>query len=209
MAETRFQKFVDEWIAAQGIDRESPDYNPNNWAIQLACKWSYGKPEQVWRLIVAVFERDVSDEVLMMVGCSPLEELLCNWGPEYIDKVEELARNDERFLKSLRCVWGWTRMPQPIWARLIALTAERYCSFCSRSREESTLISSSRVSVCAKCLANFNNRLLDAAFIGEQEDRYACCYCEKQPAQCEKLIRNGGTCICNECVMRISEKAET
>jgi ClpX C4-type zinc finger len=205
----RFQKFVDAWITAEGIDEDAPEYDSNNWAIQLALKWSYrNKPEQLWSLIVAIFDRDINEEVITMVGCSPLEDLLANWGPEYIDRVEELAAKDERFLRSLRCVWGWTSMSRSVWARLIRLTANRYCSFCSRSSDEVTLISSPEASICAICLERLNEHLADPLYVGELDERYECYYCQKKRSQTEKLMRSNGTCICTECMAQMNERMQ-
>jgi hypothetical protein len=41
-----------------------------------------------------------------------------------IDRVESRARQDARFRKAIARVWGWTRIPKEIRARLDVLVAE-------------------------------------------------------------------------------------
>jgi hypothetical protein len=121
VSEARFQKIVEAWIVAQDTKTDAPDHNPNNWAIQLSVRWHLSnKPEKLWRLICAVLERDVSDEVLMMVACGPLEDLLSSWGQDYIERVEELAASDARFRRILRAVYRRS-MALDVWSKLQAL----------------------------------------------------------------------------------------
>lgn len=125
MSEARFQRIVDAWIAAQDLEQDAPEYDPSNWAIQLVIRWhTRYKPKQLWRLIVAVLERDVSEEVLGMIAAGPLEDLLSDWGQDYIERVEELARTNEKFRHLLRGVYGWTQMPKDVWIRLQSLIPE-------------------------------------------------------------------------------------
>ncbi len=123
MNESRFQRIVDAWTAAQDVQMDAPEFNPGHWAIQLVLRW-HNKPEMVWHLILGVLEREVSQEVLIMVAAGPLEDLLSDWGSEYIDRVEQLARTDEKFRDLLRGVWGRNRMPEDVWIRLQALIPE-------------------------------------------------------------------------------------
>ena len=125
MSEARFQRIVDAWISAQDVEHDAPEYDPSNWAIQLVIRWHIrDKPKQVWRLIVAVLERDVSEEVLGMIAAGPLEDLLSDWGPDYIECVEEFARTNEKFRGLLPGVYGWIRMSKDVWIRLQALIPE-------------------------------------------------------------------------------------
>lgn len=119
MKNSRLEKIVDAWIAAQELQDDSHD--PDNWAIQLVLRWQLRDPQKVWNFIQAVVKRDPPDESMEMLAASPLEDLFCYWGFEYIDKVEDLAKSNYRFRKFLRGVWGWNRMPSEVRARLNAL----------------------------------------------------------------------------------------
>jgi len=121
VSEARFQRVVDAWIAAQDMEIDDPDYNPNNWAIQLIVRWRIrNKPDQMWRFIRAVLDRNVSDTVLMTVACGPLEDLLSCWGEDYIEPVEKLAASNANFRGILRAVYKRSMTPDA-WARLQAL----------------------------------------------------------------------------------------
>jgi|AGTN01.2.fsa_nt_gi hypothetical protein len=119
MNNSRLEKIVDAWIAAQELMDDAHD--PGNWAIQLVLRWQSRDPERVWTFIQAVVKRDPPDESMEMLAASTIEDLLSRWGFEYIDKVEDLAKSNHRFRYFLRAVWGWNSMPSEVRTRLDAL----------------------------------------------------------------------------------------
>jgi hypothetical protein len=76
------------------------------------------QPEVAWTLIQELVRRATQDEVLAFIAAGPLEELICRHPYMFIDRVESLARSDPHFRWALSGVWGWSRMPEDVWARL-------------------------------------------------------------------------------------------
>ena len=75
-------------------------------------------PEVAWSLIGQLVATASDDEDLDMIGAGPLEDLLCDHGPLFIDRVEKLAVSDRGFRRSLADVWGWNRMDEQVRSRL-------------------------------------------------------------------------------------------
>ena len=59
-----------------------------------------------------------SDPVRAAIAAGPLENLLCLHGPTIIERALELAQKEYSFRRLLRGVWGWSRMPKDIRARI-------------------------------------------------------------------------------------------
>ncbi len=62
-------------------------------------------PELLWKITLKFIERDVSDEALYLYAAGPLEDLLSEHGPKFIDRVELEARRHPQFRKLLGGVW--------------------------------------------------------------------------------------------------------
>src|SRR5437868_974780 len=107
MKDTGLDKIVDAWVAAQKAGQGTPEYQSNWWAISRVLGWAVpeNEPELLWRFILAAYRRELSEHVFGMLAAGPLEDLLSGYGPKYIDGVEALAREDERFKLLLRGVW--------------------------------------------------------------------------------------------------------
>ncbi|MBA2731406.1 MAG: hypothetical protein H0U54_00795 [Acidobacteria bacterium] len=107
MDNSELQKVVDAWIAGQDAEEGSPPYKSNWWAIERVIDWGVlnYKPELLWRFILAALQQELSDSVVGNIAAGPLEDLLDKHGPDYIDRVEALARKDERFNHMLGGVW--------------------------------------------------------------------------------------------------------
>ena len=78
-------------------------------------------PEEAWLVVQDLVRRATRDEVLAYIAAGPLEDLLCEHPYVFIDRVETLAAQDARFRRALSGVWGWSRMPPDIVARLDAI----------------------------------------------------------------------------------------
>lgn len=79
-----------------------------------------GPWDRLWELVqyVAVREADPGSEVLAAVAAGPLEDLLSNAGPDYIGRVEELARKNPRASRMLTGVWKSSIEPA-VWDRIV------------------------------------------------------------------------------------------
>lgn len=111
---------VNAWIAGENAAEGSPEREANWWAIEQVMEWSLDREgEQLWQFITAVYKRDLSDKAVAVLAAGPLEDLLAKQGPEFIERVEELARKDPKFNHLLGGVWRNT-MTEEIWQRVQA-----------------------------------------------------------------------------------------
>src|SRR5450432_4169240 len=76
------------------------------WATELLIHAAEDQPDLAWSLILGLVKSADDDDALGCVAAGPLEELLCNHGVEFIDRVEVLAAADERFRRCLGGAWG-------------------------------------------------------------------------------------------------------
>jgi hypothetical protein len=115
MNELELNQLVDTWIEATGAETES-----NWWAIEQVIDWDINRQgELLWRFVMAAYKRDLSDKAVGSLAAGPLEDLLGNHGPEYIERVEELARKDPKFNFLLGGVWR-NSMTDEVWQRVQA-----------------------------------------------------------------------------------------
>ena len=124
MDETELNEIVDAWIAAESAEQRSPEHESNWWAVSQVLDWALERQgEQLWRFILATYKRDLSDKAFGILAAGPLEDLLAKQGPEFIERVEELARKDPKFNELLGGVWQNT-MSEEIWQRVQAARLE-------------------------------------------------------------------------------------
>jgi hypothetical protein len=102
---------VEEILRAIPIDRERivreyieygetahPEWG---WASDRMFNILEGAPELAWELIVDMIDRAPSDNSLGFVAASPLEDLLSKDGQTFIQRVEQQARQHEKFRRAL------------------------------------------------------------------------------------------------------------
>ena len=90
----------------------------NFWATEELMAMVSSDPERAWRLTLEML-RSVQDALFRAyVAAGPLEDLLCNHGSLFIERVEALAKTEPWFLESLRTVYGHIRMQPEIYARV-------------------------------------------------------------------------------------------
>ena len=90
----------------------------HHWAFEDMIDMISKDPERAWRLTLEMIRQTNDDLLLATVAAGPLEDLLCYHGPTFIERVETQALSDPHFLKCLRSVWGHTRMPPEVYARV-------------------------------------------------------------------------------------------
>lgn len=98
------------------------------WAFEEACELLSRDPERLWRITLQLIEQAPDDAALAYVAAGPLEDILALHGPEFIERVEALARRDSRFLLALASVWGQVRIRPEIRARVEAIQAGHWQS---------------------------------------------------------------------------------
>jgi hypothetical protein len=75
--------------------------------------------EAQWKFIVAAF-RHAEDNVLVHLAAGPVEHLLSNFGEDYIERFETIARIDSRFAKMLGQCYKHM-MTDEVWSRVCAV----------------------------------------------------------------------------------------
>lgn len=124
MAELRTedQKFLQEWLefVTQGTLTEESVLNHSviedpTWVLDRMIT---DDPERAWPIIHQLITLAPTDEVLAFIGTGHLEDLLWKHGKTFIDRVEVAARQEPKFRKCLRVVWGENSIPPEIWKRV-------------------------------------------------------------------------------------------
>lgn len=77
--------------------------------------------EDAWPVIVALVEGAPDDEAVAFVAAGPLENLIRDHGPRFLDRLEAQARTSAHFRDALSGVWGWEDMPPELPERLFPL----------------------------------------------------------------------------------------
>jgi hypothetical protein len=122
MDKDELAKLVDAWIKGTLFGRDergraTPIHDENWWALERPLNWKYdNEPELLWRFILAVHDKDTSEELAMHLSAGPVEDLMSEFGEAYIERIEELARRDARFKRMLCGTWQ-DAMSDDLWAR--------------------------------------------------------------------------------------------
>lgn len=77
----------------------------------------HDEPELAWSAILQILTQDLSEMQTALLGAGPLESLLGMHGAQFIDRVEQEAKQNERFNHLLGGVWK-NQMPKHIWQRV-------------------------------------------------------------------------------------------
>ncbi|MGI9107634.1 MAG: DUF6869 domain-containing protein [Pyrinomonadaceae bacterium] len=118
MNEVELQKIVDAWIAAEDAEEGADIHGSKWWAVSQVLDWALeDQPELLWRFILTAYKRELSDKASAVLAAGPLEDLLSKFGPDYIDRVEELVVADDQFNWLLGGVWRLD-MTDEVWARV-------------------------------------------------------------------------------------------
>jgi uncharacterized protein DUF6869 len=124
MENVELNKIVDAWIAGEEAGSGTPEYESNWWALEQVMDWSLDRDtEKLWQFVLLVYKRDVSKRTLAVLAAGPLEDVLAYNGSNYIDRVEHLAQEDEKFNWLLGGVWR-SDMTDEIWERVQAARNE-------------------------------------------------------------------------------------
>jgi hypothetical protein len=72
--------------------------------------------EQAWLAILEVLSRSPSQEVIGILAAGPLEDLVEDWGIEFVDRIEHEARRNSAFRYLLGGVWQSSTLE--VWSRI-------------------------------------------------------------------------------------------
>ena len=81
-----------------------------------------GRWDRLWELIeyISTRAREPDPPVLAAVAAGPLEDLLSNAGPAFMDAIEDLVRRNQRAARMLTGVWRSSIQPD-IWQRVVTI----------------------------------------------------------------------------------------
>jgi len=101
-------RLIRNWLSyAESRSRSKAHF----WAFCCLEDYVHHEPETAWPIILQLVSKALDDHVLAFLAAGPLENLIHSHGPEFIDRAVLEAKNDKRFRKCLRGVWGIDRMP--------------------------------------------------------------------------------------------------
>ena len=92
--------------------------DPLSWSVDrfMIGTSMAAQPEDCWRAILEVLRRRPPESVINMLAAGPLEDLIENCGPQFIDRIEAEARGNPAFRQLLGGVWKSST--DAIWARV-------------------------------------------------------------------------------------------
>jgi hypothetical protein len=111
--EARKERFARKWFSEWRPD--PPVYGR---ASQLLDQLITHDPERAWDLVLALVHAAPDNDALDCVAAGPLEDLLCDHGAAFIERMETTLRADAHFMNCLARVWGWSRMEPTVHARM-------------------------------------------------------------------------------------------
>lgn len=124
MDELELNRVVEAWVAGCQAEDGTPEHERNWWAVSQVMDWALeGEADRLWLFILAAYKRSISDRVVSVLAAGPLEDLLAKHGSTYIELVEQLAKEDEKFNYLLGGVWQNT-MSDEVWKRVQAARRE-------------------------------------------------------------------------------------
>jgi hypothetical protein len=120
--ESKRSKYIRAYLEYERTHDASLD-----WAVQAMTAMTFlASPVEQWETILEIVREAPDDEtVLGAIAAGPVEGLLAQHGAMVIDRFEDEAKQNPKFLRVLTGVWR-NRMPEEVWQRVQAL--QRLCS---------------------------------------------------------------------------------
>ena len=89
-----------------------------SWANDVLDDLVQRDPERAWPILLELIAGAPSGTILSILAAGPLENLLCEHGLGFIDRVVIEADHNDRLRDSLASVWGETRMDRDVYRQL-------------------------------------------------------------------------------------------
>ena len=112
---------IEAWASAYVEYYRQPnraDDDPLWWAIERFMPRD-ADPEDCWCAILEILSRHPSGDVIAVLAAGPLEDILVRHGPRFIDRIEQLSKEDPAFRDLLGGVWQ-NSMTSEIWKRVVS-----------------------------------------------------------------------------------------
>jgi len=113
---------IEAWASAYIEGHDGPAAlqtdHPLWWAVEyfMLPTRSSVTPDDCWAAILEVLTRNPSDDVISNLAAGPLEDLIDDHGPEFIERIETESRRNPSFRHLLGGVWQ-SSTPE-VWARV-------------------------------------------------------------------------------------------
>lgn len=117
MTNAELIKLAEGWIAYWTAPADSPERELFSWVWDQEYYLMQNEPEQMWRLILEILQRNSSSKIQEVLSAGPLEDLLAKHGESIIEKVEAEARSNPIFARLIGGVWK-SSMSEAIWTRV-------------------------------------------------------------------------------------------
>jgi hypothetical protein len=95
-----------------------PNHN-DDWAWKFVDDMVKKEPKVVWPIILNLVAYSETDEMLCNLGAGPIEDLLNYHADDFIDRIDEQARHDQKFCLALSCVWPNKKLTQEVLDRVL------------------------------------------------------------------------------------------
>jgi hypothetical protein len=118
------EELVAAWIELAKTPEDTPRHEELFWSFSKLDELVHDCPELAWSLILEILRADQSTDIMEQLSAGPLEDLLSQHGPEFIDRIEAEARSRPKFAKLLGGVWKLS-MTDEIWKRIQAIWDRR------------------------------------------------------------------------------------
>jgi hypothetical protein len=123
MREPQIEALVNAWLEFQHTPEGTPEWTARRSIVDTFDDLCTIDPERAWAAILRVIELESDDDILGVLAAAPLEDLLSRHGEAFIERVEERARADRRFLRVLRGMWQLS-ITDEVWGRVKAACGE-------------------------------------------------------------------------------------
>ena len=116
------RKEIEAWAAAYIVAQLDSNLlkgdHPLWWAVErfMPGPSTRAPAEDCWAAILEVLSRNPPEQVIAVLAAGPLEDLIDDHGPEFIERIETESRRNASFRKLLGGVWK-SSTPD-VWARV-------------------------------------------------------------------------------------------
>jgi hypothetical protein len=105
------------YIAAEEQPASAKPVSPHWWAMERFMNlYEISQAEDAWSAILEVLSMEPSQQVVGMLAAGALEDLIEDWGPQFIERIELQARQNPAFRHLLGGVWR-SSTPE-VWQRI-------------------------------------------------------------------------------------------
>jgi hypothetical protein len=125
MTREEIENWATAYIEVEQLPSGEKHDSPLWWAVErFQIPERPQEAEDAWNAILEVLRRQPPVEVIGMLAAGPLEDLIDDWGPEFIDRIETEARTNPAFRHLLGGVWE-SSTPE-VWLRIEAARGETW-----------------------------------------------------------------------------------